>query len=93
MAPVFWGFRVMVGVGLLMLAVAWAAAWACRRRRAQPARVLPRRLLWALVGMTFSGWVATLCWLVAVTNRRQPYLVYGLLKPPKPSPLTPVAWW
>ena len=26
-APVFWAFRIMVGVGLLMLAVSWASAW------------------------------------------------------------------
>ena len=27
MGPVFWSFRVMVGVGLLMLAVSWYSAW------------------------------------------------------------------
>ena len=79
-APVFWGFRVMVGVGLLMLAVAWAAAWALWRRRTHPAGALPRRLLWALVGMTFSGWVATLAGWYVTEIGRQPYLVYGLLK-------------
>ena len=26
-APVFWAFRLMVGMGLLMLAVSWASAW------------------------------------------------------------------
>ena len=26
-APVFWAFRIMVGMGLLMLAVSWASAW------------------------------------------------------------------
>jgi cytochrome d ubiquinol oxidase subunit I len=26
-APVFWGFRIMVGMGLLMLAVSWASVW------------------------------------------------------------------
>ncbi len=26
-APVFWGFRIMVGMGLLMLAVSWLTAW------------------------------------------------------------------
>ena len=26
-APVFWAFRIMVGMGLLMLAVSWAATW------------------------------------------------------------------
>ena len=29
-APVFWGFRVMVGMGMLMLAVAWTSAWTAR---------------------------------------------------------------
>jgi cytochrome d ubiquinol oxidase subunit I len=54
-APVFFGFRIMVGVGLLMLAVSWLATLLLWRRRA-----LPRWTLMALVGMTFSGWVATL---------------------------------
>ena len=32
-APVFWSFRVMVGMGLVMLAVSWWCAWALWRRR------------------------------------------------------------
>ncbi len=79
-APLFWSFRVMVGMGLLMLAVAWVAAWALWRRRAQRAAALPRPLLWTLVGMTFSGWVATLAGWYVTEIGRQPYLVYGLLK-------------
>jgi cytochrome d ubiquinol oxidase subunit I len=43
-APVFWSFRVMVGTGLLMLAVAWGAAWLLWRRRGAD---LPRPALWA----------------------------------------------
>lgn len=79
-APVFWSFRIMVGVGLLMLAVAWVAAWLLWRRRALPRAALPRPLLWTLVGMTFSGWVATLAGWYVTEIGRQPYLVYGLLK-------------
>jgi cytochrome d ubiquinol oxidase subunit I len=30
-APVFWGFRIMVGMGLAMWAVSWLAAWRLRR--------------------------------------------------------------
>ena len=61
-------FRVMVGTGMAMLASA-GVRWRCgpprpARRAAswRPAwrRGLPRLLLWALVAMTFSGWVATL---------------------------------
>src|SRR5690606_37932022 len=54
-APVFWGFRLMVGVGLLMLLVSWWTAWRLRRR-AEPTRGQAR----ALLAMSFSGWVATL---------------------------------
>lgn len=81
-APVFWAFRVMVGMGLLMLAVAWTSAWRLWRARSHPqgAAALPRPLLYALVGMTFSGWVATLAGWYVTEIGRQPYLVYGLFK-------------
>ncbi len=32
-APVFWSFRVMVGMGMLMLAVSWWAAWTLWKNR------------------------------------------------------------
>ncbi len=72
-APVFWAFRVMVGVGLLMLGVSWLAVWQVRKRGLQPwlARVL--------VGMTFSGWVALLAGWYVTEIGRQPWLVYGVL--------------
>ena len=57
-APVFWAFRTMVGVGVLMLAASWLGWWLYRRARWQ-AQALPRWLLWGLSGMTFSGWLAT----------------------------------
>ncbi len=74
-APVFFAFRAMVATGLLMVAVAWAGAWATRKGR------LPRRgFLWVLAGMSFSGWVATICgWLVTEIGR-QPWLVTGILR-------------
>ena len=73
-APVFFSFRVMVGIGVLMLALSWMAAWTLLRRRA-----LPRWMLLGFVAMTFSGWVATIAgWLVTEIGR-QPYLVYGVL--------------
>ena len=79
-APVFWGFRVMVGMGILMLAVAWTGAVLLYRRRAQPLAPLPRPLLYLLVGMTFSGWVATLAGWYVTEIGRQPFLVYGLFR-------------
>lgn len=67
-APVFWAFRIMVGVGLLMLAVSWAGAWLWWRRGIAH---LPRPYLGVLVGMSFSGWVATLAgWYVTEIGRQ-----------------------
>lgn len=78
-APVFWGFRVMVGTGLLMLAFSWAGWWLLRRRGWQP-QALPRALLWGLAGMSFSGWVATVAGWYVTEIGRQPFIVYGLLR-------------
>ncbi len=73
-APVFWSFRVMLAVGVLMLAVSWLAAWQLRRR-GEPAPWL----LKVLVAMTFSGWVATVAGWYVTEIGRQPWLVYGVL--------------
>lgn len=70
----------MVGLGLLMLAVAWVGAFVLYRRRTHDLSTLPRPLLITLVGMTFSGWVATLAGWYVTEIGRQPYLVYGLFK-------------
>ena len=74
-APVFFAFRVMVGMGALMLLAAWSGVWATRRGR------LPQRwMLWTFSGFTFAGWIATLAgWLVTEIGR-QPWLVTGILK-------------
>jgi cytochrome bd ubiquinol oxidase subunit I len=74
-AALFWSFRLMVGVGLLMLFVSWTAAWRLRRG-GMPAPWLMR----ALVAMTFSGWVATLAGWYVTEIGRQPFLVYGVLR-------------
>lgn len=82
-APIFWAFRVMVGVGSLMLVVAWAVAWLLWRQRRQATEgkvVLPKPLLYLLAGMTFSGWLATLSGWYVTEIGRQPFLVYGHLR-------------
>ncbi|MDR7307788.1 cytochrome ubiquinol oxidase subunit I [Rhodoferax saidenbachensis] len=72
-APVFWAFRIMVGVGLLMLAVSWLGSWQVRKDALQPwlARVL--------VAMTFAGWVALIAGWYVTEIGRQPWLVQGVL--------------
>ena len=78
-APLFFGFRIMVGTGMAMLAVAWVGCWLLRRRGWAP-QALPRPLLWALVPMTFSGWVATVAGWYVTEIGRQPYVVHGLVR-------------
>ena len=73
-APVFFAFRIMIGIGLLMLAASWLAAFYLKR----PA--LPPLLARALVLMTFSGWGATVAGWYVTEIGRQPWLVYGVLK-------------
>ena len=74
-APVFYAFRLMVGLGLLMLVLAWFATSIQLRKKRHP-----RSLLLILVGMTFSGWVAILSGWYVTEIGRQPYLVSGILK-------------
>ena len=75
-APLFFAFRVMVGMGVLMLALAWIGAWRLRKRRSCRRAGCCGRF----AGFTFSGWVATLAgWLVTEIGR-QPWLVTGILR-------------
>ncbi len=73
-APIFYAFRVMVGIGMLMLAVSWVGVFVIRRRG------MNRMLAWSLVAMTFSGWVATLAGWYVTEIGRQPWLVTGILR-------------
>ena len=65
-APVFWGFRIMVGTGVLMIAVGLAGVFFLFKKRE-----LPNLYLKLLVGMTFAGWVGTLAgWYVTEIGRQ-----------------------
>jgi cytochrome d ubiquinol oxidase subunit I len=77
--PLFIAFRIMVGMGVLMLATSWLGWWLLRRAQWQPAR-LPHSLLWLFASMTFSGWVATVAGWYVTEIGRQPFIVYGLVR-------------
>lgn len=78
-APLFFAFRVMVGMGVLMLLVSWVGWWMGRRVAWAPQR-LSRGLLWVLAGMSFSGWVATVAGWYVTEIGRQPFIIHGLLR-------------
>jgi cytochrome bd ubiquinol oxidase subunit I len=73
---VFWSFRVMVGVGMLMLATSWLGAYLLWRRGVDN---MPRLYLMGMTGMAFMGWVATLAGWYTTEIGRQPWLVSGVL--------------
>jgi cytochrome d ubiquinol oxidase subunit I len=78
-APVFWAFRIMVGMGLLMLAVSWAGVLQLAPWKKDPVRTLRPWLARVLVGMTFAGWVALIAGWYTTEIGRQPWLVSGVL--------------
>jgi cytochrome d ubiquinol oxidase subunit I len=73
---VFWSFRVMVGLGLLMVALGVAAFVLRLKGRMYETRWLHR---WALA-MGPSGLVAVTAGWIVTEAGRQPYTVYGLLR-------------
>ncbi|EAR10609.1 cytochrome ubiquinol oxidase subunit I [Reinekea blandensis] len=73
--PLFFGFRLMVGMGLLMLAVSWVSVYFIVRRHE-----MPTWLLRVVTGMTFSGWIASLAGWYVTEIGRQPWLVSGVLR-------------
>jgi len=73
-APVFWAFRIMVGVGLLMLAVSWFASYELKYKK----NLSPKTAM-VLVAMTFAGWVALVAGWYVTEIGRQPWLVHGVL--------------
>lgn len=73
--PLFWGFRIMVGMGMLMLLVSWSGIVMLAKNRNPP-----RLFSYLLVAMTFSGWVATVAGWYVTEIGRQPWLVHGVLR-------------
>lgn len=78
-APVFWAFRIMVGVGVLMLLVSWASVLQLAPWKKDPARTLTVWHARVLVAMTFAGWIALVAGWYVTEIGRQPWLVTGVL--------------
>lgn len=76
----FYSFRIMVGLGLLMLALSWGGVWLLAKRRYRDPLRPPRWFLWATFLHFPSGFIAVLAgWFTAEVGR-QPWVVYGLIR-------------
>ncbi|HRW71074.1 cytochrome ubiquinol oxidase subunit I [Ottowia sp.] len=73
--PMFWGFRVMVGLGFLMLLLFALTTWATLKGDCMHRRWLLKWAMWMLP----APWIAAeLGWFVAEYGR-QPWTIYGVL--------------
>lgn len=75
-AIVFWSFRVMVGLGVLMAALGIWSLWLRLRGRLYEAR----HFLTFAMAMGPAGFIAILAGWITTEVGRQPYTVYGLLR-------------
>jgi cytochrome d ubiquinol oxidase subunit I len=86
--PVFFAFRVMVGIGVLMLLVVAYSAIQWKRGKLAESRALLRA--WML--MTPSGFIALLAGWYTTEIGRQPYVIYGLMRTAEAAtPLNPAS--
>jgi cytochrome d ubiquinol oxidase subunit I len=88
---VFFAFRLMVGLGLVLIAIAWSGVWLSIRRRLYQTR-------WYSFICAFSsplGFIAILSGWTVTEAGRQPWIVYGHLRTAEavaPVPAPAVAW-
>jgi cytochrome bd ubiquinol oxidase subunit I len=71
----FWAFRIMVGLGFLMLGLGLFSLWERWRGRLHQSRLLHRLAL--LMGP--AGFIAVIAGWITTETGRQPFTVYGLL--------------
>ena len=74
--PVFFGFRVMVGLWTIMLILTIWAWWLAWRRRLFESRAFLHAATWAIP----VGYIAVTAGWITTEVGRQPFVVYGLLR-------------
>ncbi|HBH64098.1 MAG TPA: cytochrome ubiquinol oxidase subunit I, partial [Erwinia persicina] len=73
---VFWSFRVMVGLGMLMILLGAVSLWMRRGQRLYTSRPF----LWFVLLMGPSGLIALVAGWITTEMGRQPWVIYGLLR-------------
>ena len=74
-APIFWSFRIMVGLGLWFLFVFGAAFYVLARRRLAHNRWVMRLALWSIP----LPWIAAECGWIVAEYGRQPWTISEIL--------------
>jgi cytochrome d ubiquinol oxidase subunit I len=74
--PVFFAFRIMVGLGMLMIAIGLVGAWLWWRGRLFETRWF----LWPVQHCWWMGFVAVISGWVVTESGRQPWIAYGILR-------------
>lgn len=82
---VFWAFRIMVGIGCLMLLVAIVGLVQLKRKGK-----LSKPVTFTIIAMTFSGWVGTVSGWYVTEVGRQPWLVQDVLLTKDAAAIHPV---
>lgn len=75
-ALIFWTFRIMVGLGFLMIAIGLVSAYLRWHRKLYDTPLFSR----LLVAMGPTGFIAVLAGWITTEVGRQPYVVYGLMR-------------
>jgi cytochrome d ubiquinol oxidase subunit I len=75
-APVFFAFRIMVGIGILMLVTGYWGLWLRWRRQLVTSRAYQN----ACLVMLPAGFVAVIAGWTVTEVGRQPWVVYGLMR-------------
>ncbi len=79
--PIFYGFRVMAGIGFLLFFMMLGTLWYWRKGWLAPARIAENKwLLYSWVAAIPAGLVAIWAGWVTREVGRQPWIIYGLLR-------------
>lgn len=74
--PVFYGFRVMVGIGLLLFFISLYALYLRIRKKLYTARKFQHLCVW----VSPLGFIATLAGWITAESGRQPWIIYNLMR-------------
>lgn len=72
----FFGFRIMVGIGLLFIVTAWVGLLLFFRNKLHSQKWFLRLCTW----ISPLGFIAAICGWITAESGRQPWIVYGLLR-------------